>query len=91
MVKRAKKNWDIDMRKSIVIGDQLSDIKMAKKSKLKYFLVDKNTNISQLIKKLFRCSKKLFNILPGDLKIGFYYLLLILFLLNFFKLLVFPQ
>ncbi len=52
MVKRAKKNWDIDMRKSIVIGDQLSDIKMAKKSKLKYFLVDKNTNISQLIKKI---------------------------------------
>ena len=32
MVKRAKK-LDIDMRKSIVIGDQLSDIKMAKKSK----------------------------------------------------------
>ena len=29
--------------------------------------------------------KKLFNILPGDLKIGFYYLLIILFLLNFFQ------
>lgn len=29
--------------------------------------------------------KKLFNILPGDLKISFYYLLLILFLLNLFQ------
>ena len=45
------------MRKSTVVGDQLSDIEMAKKSNLKHFLVDKNTDISQLIKKLFRCSK----------------------------------
>ena len=29
--------------------------------------------------------KKLFNILPDDLKISFYYLLLILFLLNLFQ------
>ena len=52
MIKSAKKNWSIDMRKSTVVGDQLSDIEMAKKSNLKHFLVDKNTDISQLIKKI---------------------------------------
>ena len=50
MIIEAAKKWNIDLKKSIVIGDQLSDIEMAKKLKLKYFLVDKKTNYIKFIK-----------------------------------------
>ena len=37
MIEDLKKNWNIDIRKSIMIGDKISDKKCASKSKIKFF------------------------------------------------------
>ena len=37
MIENLKKNWNIDIRRSIMIGDKLSDKKCANKSDLKFF------------------------------------------------------
>ena len=38
MIENLKKNWNIDIKKSIMIGDKISDEKCASKSKIKFFL-----------------------------------------------------
>lgn len=42
MILNAKKKWNINLKKSLMIGDKLSDELCAKKSKLKFFYMDKN-------------------------------------------------
>ena len=51
MVKKIFSEWDIDLRKSFMIGDKKSDFLVAKKSKLKFFYPQKNfyTQIKQII------------------------------------------
>ena len=53
MIEMAKKEWPIDLKNSILIGDQLSDIQVAKKAKIKEsYLFKKNYNFLRLIKKI---------------------------------------
>lgn len=52
MIKRIKKNWNIDMDKSFMIGDRISDKKCAKKSKLKFFY--RKDNLYYQIKKIIK-------------------------------------
>jgi len=51
MINLAKKKWVIDLKKSWVIGDQITDIKMAKNAKLKSVLIQKKDDIFKIIKK----------------------------------------
>jgi D-glycero-D-manno-heptose 1,7-bisphosphate phosphatase len=54
----AKKKWNIDMKKSFIIGDQKNDMEFAKKAKIKGYLFNKK-NLYQFIKKKF-FNKKFF-------------------------------
>lgn len=56
MINLAKKNWSTNNKKSLVIGDQISDIKMAKKANLKSILVKKDDDLLKLIKKYYKQS-----------------------------------
>ena len=42
MVENLKKNWNINLKKSIMIGDKISDKKCAIKSKLKFLYSNEN-------------------------------------------------
>ncbi len=42
MIEDLKKSWNIDIKKSIMIGDKLSDKKCANKSKIKFFYNNEN-------------------------------------------------
>ena len=42
MIKQILKNWPIDKKKSIMIGDQIKDYKCAYRSKIKFEYVKKN-------------------------------------------------
>ena len=42
LIEKAIKNWNIDRKKTIMIGDKISDKNCAKKSKIKFFYYDKN-------------------------------------------------
>ena len=42
MIENIFKNWDIDVKKSFMIGDQIKDFLCAKKSKLRFFYAKKN-------------------------------------------------
>jgi len=55
MFKLVKKRWKIDLKKSFMIGDQLSDMQFAKKAKIKGFLYNSG-NLLNFIK-----SKKFIN------------------------------
>jgi histidinol phosphatase-like enzyme len=57
MIEDLKKNWDIDLSKSFMIGDKLSDKTAAEKSNL-YFEYDQNNLLKQVTK---ICKKKIFN------------------------------
>ena len=50
MVEQLKKDWEIDFKKSYMIGDKRSDELCAKKSKLRFLYVNKN--LQQTIKYL---------------------------------------
>lgn len=50
MFKLAQKKWKIDKKNSFMIGDQLTDIKFAKKAKIKGYLF-KEKNLYRFIKK----------------------------------------
>ena len=50
MINLAKKKWVIDLKKSWVIGDQITDIKMAKNAKLKSVLIQKKDDIFKIVK-----------------------------------------
>jgi D,D-heptose 1,7-bisphosphate phosphatase len=42
MIENIKSNWDLDYAKSFMIGDKISDMKAAKKSKIKFFYDESN-------------------------------------------------
>ncbi len=42
MIENIKYNWDLDFKKSIMIGDKFTDMLAAKKSKIKFFFVKPN-------------------------------------------------
>ena len=44
MIENIKANWDINLKKSFMIGDKPNDMKASKKSKLKFFYAEKNFN-----------------------------------------------
>jgi D-glycero-D-manno-heptose 1,7-bisphosphate phosphatase len=48
MIKKAIKEWNIDIKKSFMIGDQKTDFLAAKKSKLKFLYIDKNKFFKQI-------------------------------------------
>ena len=52
MFKLAQKRWKIDRSKSFMIGDQITDMKFAKKSKIKGFLFKSNTLYDFVKKKI---------------------------------------
>ena len=51
MINLAKKKWVIDLKKSWVIGDQITDIKTAKNAKLRSVLIQKKDDIFKIVKK----------------------------------------
>ena len=51
MFKQAEKLWNIDKKKSFMIGDQNSDIKFSKKAGIKGYLF-KEKNLYNFIKKI---------------------------------------
>ena len=57
MIEDLKKNWDIDLSKSFMIGDKLSDKISAEKSNI-YFEYDQNDLLKQ-VTKIYK--KKIFN------------------------------
>ena len=50
MVKKLLKNWFVNKKKSLFIGDSIVDQKCANKSDIKFYFVEKNFN--KQIKKL---------------------------------------
>ena len=54
MINLAKRKWSINNKISLVIGDQISDIKMAKKANLKSILVKKDDDLYQVIKDYYK-------------------------------------
>ena len=42
MIENIKSNWDLDYAKSFMIGDKISDMRAAKKSKIKFFYDESN-------------------------------------------------
>jgi len=54
MINKAKKNWNIDLKNSYVIGDSSVDKNLARNSKLKYVNVDNNSNLLNVIKKILK-------------------------------------
>jgi D-glycero-D-manno-heptose 1,7-bisphosphate phosphatase len=52
MFKLAEKKWNIDKKKSFLIGDQITDIIFAKKAGIKGYLFDER-NLYKFIKKLY--------------------------------------
>ena len=57
MINLALKEWKINMKKSILIGDQENDKILAKKIKVKFFMVTKTNNLVEILRKV----KKLYN------------------------------
>ena len=55
MIKKACNDWNKNIKKSLFIGDQISDFQLAKSMKLKYYMVQQNN-----LKKIFSEIKKLF-------------------------------
>ena len=51
MIESIKKKWNIDLKRSFMIGDKLSDEKCSKKSKISFYYFNKN---------LFTSTKKIF-------------------------------
>ena len=51
LIENIKLNWDIDLKKSFMIGDQISDKIAAKKSNLEFFYVKENflTQIKKIL------------------------------------------
>ena len=55
MILECKKKWDINIKKSILIGDHENDMLLAKKSKIKNrILVSKDVNIYKKFLKIFK-------------------------------------
>ena len=52
MINKAEKKWNIDMKKSYVIGDSSVDKNLARNAKLKYVNVNNNSNLLNIVKKI---------------------------------------
>ena len=52
MIDKANESWNINMRKSYVIGDTDVDKNLAKNAKLKYVIVNKKSNLLNIVKKI---------------------------------------
>ena len=52
MINEANKVWNIDMKKSYVIGDSSVDKNLARNAKLKYVNVNNNSNLLNIVKKI---------------------------------------
>ena len=52
MINKANKNWNIEMKKSYVIGDSDVDKNLAKNAKLKFVGVNKKSNLLNIVKKI---------------------------------------
>ncbi|MDB3982339.1 HAD-IIIA family hydrolase [Candidatus Pelagibacter sp.] len=52
MIDLALKEWKIDKKRSIIIGDQESDRMLAQKSNIKFYKIDSRNTIKNIIKKL---------------------------------------
>ena len=52
MINKAKKKWNIEMKKSYIIGDSDVDKNLAKNAKLKYVNVNENSNLLNIVKKI---------------------------------------
>ena len=50
MIENIKFNWDIDVKNSFMIGDKITDMLAAKKSKIKFFYA--RPNFDQQIKSM---------------------------------------
>jgi D-glycero-D-manno-heptose 1,7-bisphosphate phosphatase len=50
MIYEAKKKWNLNLKKSFIIGDQKSDLELARKLRVKGFLI-KNNNLLNIVKK----------------------------------------
>ena len=53
MIKMARKKWLIINKKSLVIGDQITDIKMAKKACLESILIKKDDDLFDVVKQYY--------------------------------------
>jgi len=40
MIEKIKLNWDINLNKSFMVGDKITDFQAAKKSKIKFFYAE---------------------------------------------------
>lgn len=52
MIYEAKKKWNLDLKKSFIIGDSLSDFMLAKKTKIVFFKVNNRSNLLNIAKKI---------------------------------------
>ena len=52
MIDNARKNWNIDLKNSYVIGDSNVDKNLARNAKLKYVNVNNNSNLLNIVKKI---------------------------------------
>ena len=50
MLSLAKNKWSIDFSKSFIVGDSISDKKLAKNAKIKFLRVTNKTNLLDLVK-----------------------------------------
>ena len=48
MILKAKEKWNIDLKKSFLIGDRISDLETARKLKLKFYYKNKGSLLNQL-------------------------------------------
>jgi D,D-heptose 1,7-bisphosphate phosphatase len=63
MILQAIKDFNIDIKKSVMVGDRVEDYYAAKNSKIKFFLISKKINIKNIkkFKNLFEFSKYYFD------------------------------
>lgn len=52
MIYEAKKKWNLNLKKSFIIGDSLSDLLLAKKTKINFYKVNHNSNLLNIAKKI---------------------------------------
>ena len=52
MIDLALKEWKINKKHSIIIGDQKSDEQLALNTKIKFFMINKKNNIKKTLHKI---------------------------------------
>ena len=56
MIEYLKKNWSINLNKSLIVGDQESDRKLALNSNIKFLLIEKEINLLKVLSKKLKIS-----------------------------------